>query len=91
MTNGKFNGLKRGELTILSSSKSGKSRTVRLLPNSMRLKQLIREHGFIWVIESGPELKQCFGNAEGFMIRSMNEQHSRNVRTADLEFFNDKG
>jgi energy-coupling factor transporter ATP-binding protein EcfA2 len=88
MTNREFNGVKKGQLNlIVGSSGTGKSKCVRLLPNTMRLKQLIKEHGFIWKIESGPDPKQCFANAEGFLIESLDGQHTRNIRTTDLEFF----
>ncbi len=89
MSNETFNGLKRGELLLVSSANgTGKSRCVRLLPNTMRLKQLIKAHGFIWKIESGPDPKQCFGNAEGFMIESLDGEHARNIRVTDVELFN---
>jgi len=58
---------------------------VRLLPNNMRLKQLIKEHGDIWHIEHGPEPMQCFGNNDGFGIRSTDGKHFRNVRPSDIE------
>ena len=62
---------------------------VKLLPNNMRLKQLIREHGDIWSIEHGPLPMQCFNNDAGFGIRSKNEKHFRNVRPTDIEFIED--
>jgi len=57
----------------------------RLLPNTARLKQLIREHGDIWEIEHGPEPMQCFNNDNGFGIRSKDGRHFRNVRPDDIE------
>ena len=59
---------------------------VKLLPNNMRLKQLIKEHGNVWVVKHGPEKMQCFGNEDGFGIESLDGNHFRNVRENDIEF-----
>ena len=52
----------------------------------MRLKQLIKEHGNVWVVKHGPEKMQCFGNEDGFGIESLDGNHFRNVRENDIEF-----
>jgi hypothetical protein len=58
----------------------------RLLPNTKRLKQVIKDFGSMWHIEHGPEKMQCFNNEKGFRIRSLNDKHVRNVRKGDISF-----
>lgn len=51
-----------------------------------RLKQLIREHGQIWMTESTkPIPMQCFNGREGFAIVSENGRHARNVLADDYK------
>lgn len=65
-------------------------RLVILLPNTKRLKQLIKEHGEVWQITGNPEPMQCFNNDMGIAIQSIVDdinvrEHSRNVRLTDIE------
>ena len=54
---------------------------VRIVPNTARLKQLVREHGNIWTQLSDSEPMQCFNGDHGTRIRSLDETHVRNVRS----------
>ena len=53
---------------------------VKVTANSKRGKQLITEHGDEWELVRALVPMQCFNNNLGFMIRSLNGYHSRNVR-----------
>lgn len=59
--------------------------TVRLLPNNKRLKQVIAEHGSVWVIITSVSPMQCFDNRDGVMVESLDKLHRRNVETTDIE------
>ena len=77
--------MKPGQMTLVSSSTdTGKSKLCVLRPNNARLKQLIKEHGNIWVVKHGPNPMQCFGDAQGFGIESLNGDHFRNVKSDDI-------
>ena len=58
---------------------------VIMLPNTARLKQLIKSHGNVWEQVGRVEPKQCFGNDEGMMIESLDKEHSRNIRVTDVK------
>ena len=54
--------------------------------NTARLRQLIKEHGSLWVIHShDPEPMQCFNGELGVQICSFEGSHLRNVRLTDLD------
>lgn len=53
---------------------------VQLLPTAARLKQLITEHGDVWLALTEPAPLQCFNNDDGVCIRSPDGTHVRNVR-----------
>lgn len=58
---------------------------VTLKPTTKRLKQLITEHGSTWkVLQIAPVT--CFADCKiGYLIESLNLQHSRWVRPIDVE------
>ena len=59
-------------------------KTVKLLPNTKRLKQIIKEHGSQWrVLDDRPVL--CFGGQRGILIQSMDESHMRWVKPVDIK------
>jgi hypothetical protein len=58
--------------------------TVKLLPNTKRLKQVIKEHGHVWNLLQGPMPMQCFDNELGILIKSLDDKHVRNVRVTDV-------
>lgn len=53
---------------------------IQLLPQTKRLKQLIKDHGDVWLCISLPHPMQCFNNDEGVRIESLDGTHCRNVR-----------
>ena len=60
--------------------------TVQLKPTNNRLRQLIRDHGDIWIPEGYPVSMQCFNGARGVTIKSLDGTHIRNVRyNEDIE------
>ena len=69
-------------------------RQCKLEATSKRGKQLITEHGDTWyLVEHGFEQPyawrmQCFDNALGFTIKSLNGEHTRNVKMIDDKNFN---
>ena len=57
-----------------------------MLPNSARLKQLIKEHGQFWQVPNSPaKPMQCFNGDLGFPITSENGKHFRNIRATDIK------
>jgi hypothetical protein len=57
---------------------------VRLLPNSKRLKQVIKEHGNRFRILAPPAPLQCFGNNTGVQAESVKTKHFRNILIEDV-------
>jgi hypothetical protein len=58
----------------------------KLLGNSKRLKQLIKEHGDVWVVHHTEAVPmQCFDGGMGVFISCLTAKHSRNVRLTDLD------
>lgn len=55
---------------------------IRLLPNSMRLKQLIHEHGSVWNVLKAVNMP-IFNGELAYEIESHDGKHTRNVRTTD--------
>jgi hypothetical protein len=49
-----------------------------------RLKQLIREHGCMWKVVSGPEPMPCFNGDLGVHVESIDGTHRRNVHFGDI-------
>lgn len=62
-------------------------KTLILLPNSKRLKQVVQEFGDVFYIVDGPKPIPCFDNKEGFFIISLCGAHARNVRIEDTNQF----
>ena len=62
----------------------GTDMMIELKPNTMRHKQLIKEHGSKWRVKWGPLPMQCFGNELGLGIESLDNKHFRNVRVEDV-------
>lgn len=58
-------------------------REITLLPNTARLRELIRKHGSIWKVE-GSAVMSCFGGEVGLKIASLDGRHKRNVRFSDI-------
>jgi hypothetical protein len=58
---------------------------VRLKPCDKRTKQLIKEHGAIWIEVLRSERVICFENGPGVFVVSENRQHSRWVKPENLE------
>ena len=54
---------------------------VKITPNTNRLRQLVRDHGDLWVAntKSGPSFMLCFDGAIGLNITSPDGTHNRNV------------
>jgi len=52
---------------------------VKIKPNTNRLRQLVRDHGDIWTIISGPHNMVCFNGQPGFNVDSLDETHNRNI------------
>ena len=58
----------------------------KLLPNTKRLKQLIKQHGDEWIVVQENVPVQCFTDSDvGTKICSLNLHHSRWVRPCDIE------
>jgi hypothetical protein len=55
---------------------------IKLLPTNNRLKQLIKEHGDIWIFIERRFI-QCF-NDIGIKIQSVNGEHQRWIRENDF-------
>lgn len=53
---------------------------VQLIPNTARLKQIVKEHGDVWIAISEPHPMQCFNDDCGIRICSLDNKHTRNVR-----------
>jgi hypothetical protein len=52
---------------------------VTLTPNTNRLRQLVRDHGDVW-LKVGPTWNMpCFNGELGVQIKSMDGSHIRNV------------
>ena len=62
---------------------------VIMLPNTARLKQLIKAHGNVWKQVSEVEEKQCFSNERGMLVQSLDKEHERNIRVTDVESWNE--
>ena len=60
---------------------------VEILPNTKRLKQLIKEHGEFWECVSEPRAMVCFDGEMGMLIRSIGDEpkHVRNIMLADVK------
>ena len=60
---------------------------VEILPNTKRLKQLIREHGEFWECVQEPRAMVCFDGEVGMLIRSIGDEphHVRNIRMKDIK------
>lgn len=57
---------------------------ITLLPNTNRLRQLIKDHGNQWVMIRGMSCA-CFGGQIGIEIQSLDESHIRWVKITDTE------
>lgn len=57
----------------------------KLLPVNKRLKQLIKEFGEDWIVDSYPRKMQCFEGEEGVRVCSWDGEHIRNVRACEVE------
>lgn len=64
-------------------------------PKSKRGKQLVKEHGTTWYlmtphsgVESMSARMPCFDNALGFRIKSLDGEHTRNVRMINDQVLN---
>ena len=56
-----------------------------LQPTNKRMKQLIKEFGRIWMVDSlTPIPMQCFNGDLGFPATSENGRHSRNLREEQI-------
>lgn len=65
-----------------------KGDVVRLNPTTKRHKQVIREHGALWVCEDSDGPKMCFNGERGVFITpllsDMTGGNGRNVRLTDV-------
>ena len=59
-------------------------RIVQLVPNTARLKQVVKEHGDVWIALCEPTPMQCFNGDDGMRICSLDNVHTRNVRCDTL-------
>lgn len=61
---------------------------VILMPNTKRLKQLIKQYGELWYSDNIPRKMQCFDGALGVSVWVTDEDgvilHQRNVRLDDM-------
>jgi hypothetical protein len=60
------------------------SGVIRVLPNSKRLKQLIKQHGEVWEVIDGPMRMQCFNGEIGVFARALSGLHLRNIKKGDF-------
>lgn len=56
-----------------------KTKPIRIRPNTNRLRQLVRDHGDIWIMEGDPRPMPCFDGHTGAAVRTIDNTHSRNV------------
>jgi hypothetical protein len=57
---------------------------VVLKPLNKRYKQLIKDHGNVWILVKRGET-QVFPNEESCLIKSIDNRHSRWVRASEVE------
>ena len=60
--------------------------TIELLPNSNKLRELIKNHGNLWQTDSDPSLMPCFNGQLGIRVKSHIDQHVRNIRIEDTSW-----
>lgn len=66
---------------IVSVLEVDRGKLIWVAQASKRGKQLIKKHGDIWRIEKGPVPMQCFDNADGYRVRSVDGcGYFRNIR-----------
>jgi hypothetical protein len=66
---------------FVSVEETDKGRLIEVTIYNKRGKQLIKEHGSIWRIVKGPVPMQCFNNALGYRIETIEGcGYSRNIK-----------
>ena len=61
---------------------------LRITPGDKRLKQLVKEHGYIWRFKKFNPGCQCFNGNPGYYAQSIDESHIRWIEKEFVEEIN---
>lgn len=58
---------------------------VKITPNTNRLRQLVRDHGDVWLVLKDARPMVCFNGQLGLLVESLDGEHIRNVQASIAE------